>query len=107
VDWWSYVQGIDAVTNRALFTVDNFFRAVRDRDGRITADTLAIGIELERTTVERMFPAVVPASRRGGGRPPDYLWPEWKQALDDWLKDHPRAGGLGYQCAHDLAMHTR
>jgi hypothetical protein len=33
---------------------------------------------------------VRPDKKRRGGRPPDYLWPEWKQALDAWLRDHRR-----------------
>ena len=28
--------------------------------------------------------------KRRGGRPPDYLWPEWKEALDAWLRGHRR-----------------
>lgn len=31
-----------------------------------------------------------PGKRGRGGRPPDYLWPDWKQALDGWLRDHRR-----------------
>jgi hypothetical protein len=55
-DWWFYVLDIDSVAGRVLFAVDGLFR-IPDRDGKITADTLAIGIELERPAVVKMFPA--------------------------------------------------
>jgi hypothetical protein len=33
---------------------------------------------------------VRPDKKGRGGRPPDYLWHEWKQTLDAWLRDHRR-----------------
>jgi hypothetical protein len=70
--WWADARDIDPTTGRALFTEDPFFLIGPNP----TADTLAIGVELERATIERLFPvAPKPPGRKRGAK----LSPVWQQ----------------------------
>jgi hypothetical protein len=78
--WWAKAHE-DAATGRVMFTFPDRPSGFRE--------LFAIGIEVERAAVERLFPvAPVPAPRHAGGRDPDNDWEGAARHVDDWVRAH-------------------
>jgi hypothetical protein len=79
---------IDPASERVIFTTVLFFVAESDSPP-VTGERFAIGIELERAAVEKLFPVAPEASpRHAGGRDPDNDWEGAARHVDDWVAAH-------------------
>jgi hypothetical protein len=75
--WWANARDIDPATGRVLFAVDPLFQIVP-----AAADTLAIGIELERAAVEALWPAKPKSSESKRGAKPSAAWAKVQPHFD-------------------------
>jgi len=78
--WWAKAHE-DAATGRVIFTFPDRPSGFRE--------VFAVGIEVERAAVERLFPAApVHAPRHAGGRDPDNDWEGAARHVDAWVAKH-------------------
>jgi hypothetical protein len=91
-DWWTDAR-VDLATGRVIFAIPGLriFWLGGPSDDRppVTSEVFAVGIELERAAVERLFPvAAAGALRHAGGRDPDNDWEGAAGHVDAWVAAH-------------------
>jgi hypothetical protein len=77
---------------QAIFTMKFRLHFLFNKAGEpewLTRDVRAIGIEVERAAIDKLFLiAIVSAPRHPGRRDPDHNWEDAARHVDDWVAAH-------------------